>query len=245
MKVFSQVGQKNLDQVKPENINNNTRKVVGEYNGKLDGQNVPVDSIDKLKLKPSSVNNNFAPNVHGFDFIGQTQNYHFIRRWKVLDSGSDIHTPLVNFDLHNNSWFSGWNNLTEIDSTFNNFALEFEAESGVLSGCFDVNFRHGTDRLKRREDDLDFFESWSFDWWSRWGLFCNDVLIAETSRIYPRLINVSIPYKIFVGSQPVRLELKWQTIDTAPTASFSTQFDQVKSSMEIYGAAIWACNTKR
>ena len=45
---------------------------------------------------------------------------------------------------------------------------------------------------------------------SRWGLFCNDVLIAETGRVYPSLSNLSVPYKIFVGSQPVRLELKWQ-----------------------------------
>ena len=239
MKVFTQVGQKDLDQVKPENINDNTRMVVGEYNGKLDGQNFPVSTVDKLKMSPPTLTSTSTANVHGFSYVGQTQDYHFIRRWRVLDNGTDIHTPIINFDLQTNSWSSGWNNLTEIDSTFNDFVLEFEAESGILSGCFDVNFRHGVDRIKASG----VIETWSINWWARWGLFCNDVLIAETSRIYPRLLNVSIPFKIFVGSQPVRLELKWQAIDTTAEQEFGVTAH--KSSMEIYGASIWACNTKR
>jgi hypothetical protein len=239
MKVFTQVGQKDLDQVKPENINDNTRQVVGEYNGKLDGQNFPIATVDKLKMAPPTLTSTSTAHVNGFSYVGQTQNYHFVRRWRVLDNGTDIHTPIINFNLQNNSWSSGWNNLTELDSTFNDFVLEFEAESGVLSGCFDINFRHGVDRIKSSGS----IETWSVDWWARWGLFCNDVLIAETGRVYPRLLNVSIPYKIFIGSQPVRLELKWQAIDTSAEQALSVASH--KSSMEIYGACIWACNTKR
>ena len=242
MKVFTQVGQKDLDQVKPENINDNTREVVGEYNGKIDGQNFPVATVDKLKMAPPTLTSTSTANVNGFSHVGQTQDYHRVRRWRVLDSGTDIHTPLINFDLQTNSWSSGWNNLTEIDTTFNDFVLEFEAESGTLSGCFDVNFRHGVDRIQSGVSPNPIV-SWSINWWARWGLFCNDVLIAETGRIYPRLLNVSIPFKIFVGSQPVRLELKWQAIDTTAEQEYSVTTH--KSSMEIYGASIWACNTKR
>jgi hypothetical protein len=242
MKVFTQVGQQDHDQVKPENINDNTKAVIGEYNGRLDGQNFPVGTIDKLKFAPSIKTNNTASNIDGFDYVGQTQNYHRVRRWKVLDSGTDIHSPLLSFDLQNESWSSGWNNLTEIDSTFENLVLEFEAESGLIHGCFDINFRHGVDRIL---DDADpaVVQTWSIDWWSRWGIFCNDVLIAETGRVYPRLSNLCVPFKLFVGAQPVRLELKWQTIDTSAEKEYGQTVH--KSVMEIYGAAIWACNTKR
>lgn len=238
MKVFTQVGQKNHDQVKPENINDNTRTVVGEYNGRLDGQNFPVDTIDKLKLAPATLTSQSTVNVYAFKHVGQTQDYHFVRRWNTYEGSINVHLPLYNFDLQNNSWSSGWNNLEDIDVAFNDLVLEFEAESGTLNGCFDINFRHGVDVLDITQNNPEVFGD---DWWSRWGLFCNDVLIAETGRMYPRLSNLSVPYKLFVGSQPVRLELRWQTNNTPPSASVDTPF----SRMEIYGASIWACNTKR
>jgi len=241
MKVFTQVGQKNLDQVKPENINDNTRMVVGEYNGKLDGQNFPVATVDKLKMTPSTLTSQSTLNVFGFKHEGQTQDYHFVRRWNTYEGSINVHLPLHTFDLQNGSWSSGWNCLCDIDSDFNDFVLEFQALQGMLNGCFDINFRHGVDRIKNSEDEA---TSWSTDWWSRWGLFCNGVLIAETGRVYPRLENLSVPYKVFVGSQPIRLELRWQTINTNPIDELSVDVEPV-SRMEIYGASIWACNTKR
>lgn len=241
MKVFTQVGQENYDQVKPENINDNTRAVIGEYNGKIDGQNFPVGTIDKLKMKPSTKTDTGTSNVEGFKFVGQTQDYYFVRRWNTYEGGINVHLPLVSFDLQNNSWSSGWNDLSDIDADFNDLVLEFDAKSGVLNGCFDINFRHGMDIL---EDSNQNLVPWSENWWSRWGLFCNDILIAETGRVYPRLANMSVPFKLFVGSQPVRLQLKWQTITTNPEDDLGVD-DNPISIMEIYGASIWACNTKR
>ena len=241
MKVFTQVGQKNYDQVKPENINDNTKAVIGEYNGRLDGQNFPVETIDRLKLAPSTLTSQSTTNVYGFKVVGQTQDYHFVRRWNTYEQGQNIHRPLVTFDLNNNSWSSGWNNIADIDTAFNDLVLDFEAKSGTLSGCFDINFRHGVDRILDSDGNA---AVWDNDWWSRWGLFCNDILIAETGRVYPRLENLSVPYKIFVGDQPVRLELRWQTINTSPEDVHGVSTTP-ESNMEIYGASIWACNTKR
>lgn len=241
MKVFTQVGQKNYNQVKPENINDNTRAVIGEYNGRLDGQNFPVDTIDKFKLAPSSKTDTAASDVKRFKFIGQTQDYHFVRRWNTFEAGVNIHLPAYTFDLQNSDWSSGWNNLADIHSDFNKFVLEFDTQSGTLHGCFDINYRHGIDRLL---DGSNNDASFGFDWWTRWGIFCNDILIAETGRVYPRLQNLTIPFKIFVGTQPVRLDLRWQTITTNPEDELSVDTNPT-SRMEIYGASIWACNTKR
>lgn len=241
MKVFTQVGQKDLDQVKPENINDNTRMVVGEYNGKVDGQNFPVATIDKLKMAPSVKTDTAASDVKRFKFIGQTQNYFFVRRWNTFEGGLNIHLPVYTFDLQNSSWSSGWNNLTDIHSDFNKFVLEFNTESGTLHGCFDINFRHGMDVLA---DSNPVNVPFGYDWYSRWGIFCNDVLIAETGRVYPRLQNLTVPFKLFVGSQPVRLDLRWQTITTNPKDELGVDTHPT-SRMEIYGASIWACNTKR
>jgi hypothetical protein len=149
---------------------------------------------------------------------------------------------LYNFDLQNNSWSSGWNNLSDIDADFNDLVLQFDAHNGTLHGCFDINFRHGVDMLL---NDASLATAWSNDWWTRWGIFCNDILIAESGRVYPRLENLSIPYKIFVGQQPVKLELRWQTVNTNPEDALNVPGATAYSRMEIYGASIWCCNTKR
>jgi len=240
MKVYTQHGQKRFDQVKPESINDNTRETIGVYNGRLDGQNMPVGGIDNTKFVPCDVTDNSTLNLYAFTWTGQTQDYYFIRRWQDLESVIDgIHKPLVYFDLQTEDWSSGWNNLTEVDTTFEEFVLTFQSQAGTLNGCFDINFRHGC--------DVDTVSLTVYvtgeEWWTRWGLFCNDVLIAETGRVYPRLESLSIPFSISVGTQPIKLELKWQTVNTdvKPAAGASEPF----SKLEIYGASIWACNTKR
>jgi hypothetical protein len=241
MKVFTQVGQKDHDQVKPENINDNTRVVIGEYNGRLNGQNFPVGTIDKFKLAPPTLTNQTTINCTRFKHVGQTQDYHFTRRWNTYEGGIDINLPLYSFNLNNDAWSSGWNNLSDISNDFNLLVLEFEAESGTVHGCFDINFRHGFDLMLDKSNNIKVF---STKWWTRWGIFCNDVLIAETGRCFPRLENLSVPYKLFVGSQPIRLELKWQTINTNPIDELEVSTTP-RSFLEIYGASIWACNTKR
>ena len=241
MKVYTQHGQKHFDQVKPKSINDNTKETIGVYNGRLDGQNVPVASIDNTKFIPCDVTSKNTADLFAFDWKGQTQDYYFIRRWQDLEETTDgIHKPLVFFDLQSEDWSSGWNNLTEVDSTFAEFILNFNSQSGTLNGCFDINFRHGLD-IQRPLAEVYAVNA---NWWTRWGIFCNDVLIAESGRVYPRLESLSIPFSISVGTQPIKLELKWQTINTPPDPTFGI-VGTILSKIEIYGASIWACNTKR
>tara|TARA_R100001509_G_scaffold33967_1_gene17898 strand:- start:1796 stop:2518 length:723 start_codon:yes stop_codon:yes gene_type:complete len=240
MKVYTQHGQKRFDQVKPDSINDNTKSTIGVYNGRLDGQNVPVASIDNTKFIPCNVTSNNTADLYAFAWTGQTQDYYFIRRWQDLEETSDgIHKPLVFFNLLSDDWSSGWNNITEVDSTFSEFILNLNSQSGTLSGCFDINFRHGVDV----QEVSGVIYNIGMEWWTRWGLFCNDVLIAESGRVYPRLESLSIPFSISVGTQPIKLELKWQTVSTEDRPAGSTT--DVINNLEIYGASIWACNTKR
>jgi len=239
MKVYTQHGQKRFDQVKPDSINDNTKSTIGVYNGRLDGQNVPVASIDNTKFIPCNVTSNNTADLYAFAWTGQTQDYYFIRRWQDLEETSDgIHKPLVYFDLQTEDWSSGWNNITEVDSTFSEFILNFNSQSGTLNGCFDINFRHGVDV----QTVSTVVHVVGMEWWTRWGLFCNDVLIAESGRVYPRLESLSIPFSISIGTQPIKLELKWQTVSTEDRPAGGTE---PFGKLEIYGASIWACNTKR
>lgn len=244
MKVYTEVAQKNYDQVKPESINDNTRLVVGEYNGRLNGQNMPVNALNQNKFIPPTGTDAVIIDVKELEWIGQTQSYYRVRRWNTYEDGINIHRPMESIDLNNFNWSSGWNNLTEVSTEFERFYIEFQANSGTLNGCFDINFRHGVDRILVEVEGEPSVQTFSEDWYTRWGLFCNDVLIAETGRCYPRLENLSIPFHLFVGTQPVRLELKWQTVNYNANEEFGYS-PLPYSRLEIYGANIWVCNTKR
>jgi hypothetical protein len=251
MKVYTQQGQKRFDQVKPESINDNTQAVVSVYNGRIDGQNLPIDTIDKLKFAPSALTSTSTVKAFGFKWSGQTQDYYFVRRWNTYEGSLSVHNALYSVDLDNSNWSSGWNNLQDVATTggvtdtFSDLFLEFTATSGTLSGCFDINFRHGLDVI---DDGSGGYLAFSTKWWTRWGLFCNDILIAETGKVYPRLENLCVPFHLFIGSQNVRLELKYQTVNTGAEDAVSSGAGvavSTKSRLELYGASIWACNTKR
>ena len=241
MKNYTKVAQKQFDQVKTENLNANNKDTVATFNGKLDAQNMPVKSLSRQKMENGKIISTSTVHRYGFSWLGQSQDYHFVRRWTTYEGGNNISLPIYTFDLYNKEWRSGWNNATEIHSSFADFTLDFIGESGMLHGCADINFRHGTDIM---QDKNNVHVEFSDGWWTRWGIFVNDVLVAETNKLYPRLENIIFPYKIPCGSQPIRIELKWQTITTSayPELEVTTQ---PYSRMEIYGLSIWCCNTRR
>jgi hypothetical protein len=201
---------------------------------------VAQKQFDQVKTENLNANNKDTVATFNGKLDAQNMPVKSLSRQK-MENGNNISLPIYTFDLYNKEWRSGWNNATEIHSSFADFTLDFIGESGMLHGCADINFRHGTDIM---QDKNNVHVEFSDGWWTRWGIFVNDVLVAETNKLYPRLENIMLPYKIPCGSQPIRIELKWQTITTSayPELEVTTQ---PYSRMEIYGLSIWCCNTRR
>ena len=82
------------------------------------------------------------------------------------------------------------------------------------------------------------------DWWSRWGVFVNDILIAESGECFPRLENLVIPFSVPVGSQAIRIDLRWKTI-TTQALNVSGYTSDPTTDLELFGAEIMARNTYR
>lgn len=247
MKQFTEKSQSEFEQVKNININDNTKPVINEFNGKLDGQNMPVGAMSVEKLINPTATSTSTTKVYGFDWIGETQSYHVVRRNSPYEGVENPSLPplefrpILSFDLTNNAWSAAWNEAQELSSDWTDFSLEFKSTAGMLHGCADINFRHGTDII---DDKSNNHVEYGDEQWTRWGVFVNDVLVADTGRLSPRLENVLLPFKIPCGSQPVVIKLKWQTVALKPNSSLYNT-PNPKEVLEIFGLQLWCCNTWR
>jgi hypothetical protein len=242
MKQYSQWNNLNHDQVKPDSLNLNVRESLSVWNGWLDGTNLPVNSVDNTKLVQPTSTNITSSGIRSVSWQGQTQSYRSIRHY----SASDFEGALTDWqadttiNLKTSSWTKGWNHLTD-ELNYNNFYMDFEAKEGMLNGCVVIDYWRGVNIVV--DDVTSAYFVYGYDWWVRWGLFCNDILIAESGNTHPRGQSIVIPFKIPTGTQQVRFDLRWQAITSAMLDAGHTYVADPSTPIDIFGAEIWVCNT--
>ena len=240
MKKFDKWNQRQFDQVKPETFNNNIGQTLQNYNGHLDSQNLPVNSINCDKLvKPTAIEA-LAGETRAITFKGQTQDIYQARFLSAEEGGINDWLADKQIVLQTDQYTSGWNRLA---SYIDKFYLDIEATEGILYGHFQVNHFYGAQTYR---DLSSVAAEWGKDWWIRWGLFLNDNLIADTGNLYPRAEANVVPFKAPIGSQEAFLDLRWMVVTSNPdTATMFTPSEDITGYVEVYGANIWAINQKK
>lgn len=238
MKQYPKQLQEQYKQVDPSLLNTNPSIYLNETKGGLNGQNIPVESLTHTKFEAPTNTTTTTSKSITTEFIGATQQYKSVSRY-AQDFGSDNFTVLLAFDLKTEEWNKGWNRLEDL-TNFDEIICKMDCKEGMLNGLAQINFRHGTNVV---ENGGFYFET-GLSWWTRWGVFLNDVLIAETGNCFPRLENLVIPFSIPVGSQTVRIDLRWKTI-TTQALNVSGYTPDPTTDLEIFGAEIMARNTYR
>lgn len=242
MKNYKAQQQNNYDQVKPDNLNDNTGDTIATFNGRLDGQNMPVNSVGKSTLVQPSYSETSvgSGDCRLTQWIGQTQSVYHIQHFSgVSYPGGTINDWLADEQilLYNESWNAGWNHVDDL-SKYTDFGLEFQSKEGSINGWFQINYRYGCDAVT--PDVGGGVTVIGDDWWINFGLFMNDQLIAEAGLLSPRGENVCVPFQIPVGTQNCKWDLRWQ-------ASVNQDYDfytgDVTAFIEFYNAQIFCLNT--
>jgi hypothetical protein len=249
-KTFTEIPINQYQQVKPENLNKNIDKYLSQFNGKLDGHNNPVESVQDVHLVLPN-NGSFADTGVGADCLQlgtryPTQSYYKTRRSSSFEpTVTDVWTPIATINLDTGEWSKGFNILTELPD-FENFPLTFEAREGQLIGCATIDWEHATQVfLVQVSNDPPAFapRSRGFDWWSEWGVFVNNILVARSGAIYPRRHTTQIPFTIPVGSQSVTIDVRFLT--NTNRANGSPSLLTTSSDFNIFSAEIWCRNVYR
>lgn len=241
-KTYQEKPNHQFGQVKSDNINSNITGILDEWNGNLGSNNLPIKALTASNFKDGAGKTGFS-SARKAEWIGQGQNYHRTKRWNVAEAGLQVWEVVESIDLGTSNWGKGWNPLENYGSFSNNY-LDFDAKEGMLVGCAVVDFFHGYNRVVYQgEGDVTIRAFVGQDWWTQWGVFVNDTLVAETSDTFPRRETINLPFKVPVGSQKVKIDLRWKSITS--DALGTGWIGNPSTPLEIYGAEIWTRNVYR
>jgi hypothetical protein len=242
MKQWTDIPLHQNEAAKPQTFNNNLEKVLNEYNGNLNGNNLPVYSVQTDDIVDPAPVTGISGAVTGFKQDLTSQGFYSIRRSSSFEGASDVWTPILQLDLKTDDWSKGWNRLTYY-SGFSQCLLNFDAREGMLVGCATIDWAHGTDMMLITSGDppIDFSGTRGNDWTSQWGVFVNDVLVARTAAIPPKRHTSSIPFSIPCGSQTIKVDVRWISVISDYNATGAPH----GSVFEVYSAEIWTRNVVR
>ena len=233
MKTFTDKPLHQFDQVKYDNIAWNLDKHLDQFNGGLDSNNMPVDSVGEAKLvEPAPNQPGLSGPVTKFSSEMPTQAYYFSRRSNTQEQAKLIWEPIFETNLDTDTWSAGFNKLVDLDSGFALFPLQFDAKEGMLVGCATIDWEHGNQVFNVSTGDG-----------PEWAVFINNVLVARSGYIYPRRHTTQLPFSVPCGSQPVQIDVRVKL--NTWRVSGSPNFDTTSSPFKMFGATLWARNHYR
>ena len=245
-KVFTDKPMVRFEAVKADNITWNLDKYIAEANGVLDSNNLPVLSVTESKLVEPIRPTSTVGAVTGYSIQMPSQSYHFSRRSTTEEGGNNIWTPLFQVDLDADNWSAGFNRLVDLDSNFLSAPLQFDAREGMIVGCATIDWEHGNQvfQVQVTEDPATFApRGRGNEWWTEWGLFVNNVLVAKTGQIYPRRHTTQLPFAIATGSQPIQIDVRVKINTWFVTGGPSTETESTP--FKLFSSTIWARNHYR
>lgn len=243
-KVFPKFKQTEYEIVIPDVLNTNTQNTAGEINGRLDSANMPVRTLTYKHFQEPEYNEVASANLTTVEWTGSTQKYKEIRRWNWEHGATPTWSEqLQALDLKTIDWNKGWNDLREY-SGWENFELDLDCWEGYLSGQVNIDFHHGLQTIAYSENDTTFYIMIGYAWETQWAVFVNGAMVAETGPLSPYGLNVVIPFGLGVGSGTARITIAWRATTTKDIFSGKYPNDPT-TDLELFGATIWARNTRR
>lgn len=227
--------------------NNEINQSVGELNGGLDQNNMPLESVDRDRLVPS-VSTVITGPPYQETFVMPSQDYHISQ---YCDAGTGI--ILVG------EWQIGWNKFeqgTGNDKT--GFVLDFVSSEGMLKGeiCVDMEMRisayiYKYDTGAGFANICDMKDKHT----GELGVFVNDTLVARTGPLYIACGRHSyvVPWSTPIGSGPCHVDVRWlvdfkneYSTPIIGTLNFQTlDFSPYTAPLQFYNRLLWCRNEKR
>ena len=183
--------------------NDEINQTVGELNGSLDQNNMPLDTVDRTRLVPP-VQTVVAGPPAQTSYTYPSQSYHIA---SVCNTSVSI--PVT-------EWSMGWNAFEASSNASNRsgFVLDFTAQEGMLKGEAVIDFEHRQSYFLfvAKLDIVTAYGALIKDQHTgELGVFVNDVLVARTGPVYIACgrHTYTIPYATPVKSGPVHVDVRW------------------------------------
>jgi hypothetical protein len=245
MKKFPIYKQTNNQIVNTETVQDNNLHIGGELNGGLDSANMPRQGLDYKNFVAPRTTEVAQANLTTVTWTGESQKYKEVRRWNwEHGSPADWDEQLMTIDLKTVDWNKGWNDLREY-SGWDNFQLDMDTYEGFLNGHVNIDYHHGYNTVTYSTDAGTFRVNVGYYWECQWGVFLNGALIAESGPLVTYGHNIVIPFGVGVGAGPARITIAWKATTSKHIFTEPSTPADPTTPLEMFGATIWARNTRR
>jgi len=241
---------KSADIILTDPYNDEINQSVGELNGGLDQNNMPLNSVTRSKLVPPVLTSIAGPPAQK-SYVMPSQDYHIS---EYCDAAT-VQVPV-------SEWQLGWNKFEQgagVNKT--GFVLDFTSSEGMLKGeaCLDAEMRQSAYVFKY------FIPSGPSSGWypvvnikdrptGEIGVFVNDVLVGRTGPLWIACGRHSyvVPFSTPIGSGPCHVDVRWivdyhNEITVLPPYSVEVgiNWDPLTAPFQIHHRSLWCRNEKR
>jgi hypothetical protein len=240
-----------LGQAKEEDFNSEIMGAVQEFNGQLDGHQLPLQQITASHIKQPTASTQYI-NIDGtYSTYMTTQSYH--------QSEHTVGNTLARLEYNNPLWQGGnsWIRLRDvlIDDGVNvgGAQLTFNALEGMLVGnavidfFFDPGEYEVTLSASGTPVTADRLIAYDEPYYIEWGVFIDDVCVSQSGLIWPRRMTLNLPFNAPVSSKLCKIDIRFK-IGFADTVTLFTQAGYTlfrEQGMQYNGGNLWVRNQYR
>jgi hypothetical protein len=240
--------------------NNEINQSVGELNGGLDQNNMPLESVDRDRLVPP-VSTVILTSPQQVNYVMPSQDYYLAEQClEFLD-------PLSGIEATAETWMLGWQKLESLPGNDKDgFVLNFTATEGMIKGeaCLDAEMRQSCylyEQTGGAPPVSSLIENIKDTHTGEFGVFVNDLLVARTGPIWMSCGRHSyvIPYSCPIASGACHIDVRWiidfknEGVGFGPGATYDFPVDfplpdgtgLYTAPLVLRNAILWARNQKR
>lgn len=227
-------------------FNQDASGFLAEFNGKLDAQQLPYETLDDSNMVANSrIAVDSRPDGSAQDGVGiimATQSYFQVESnlnsfsWARYVGADVLGPPLATFSSQNQKWASGILSLSE-DVAKGTF-LRIPTKEGFLRGSAMIDVEY----FFVSQEASGFTGNYGAGWTWQFYVFVNDVMVATTGeQPAGRRRTVSLPFSTPIASQDsATIDVRWSaTFDGAGTSPANITLIE-DATLRIYNCKLWA-----
>ena len=250
-KTYSVGVHQNRDYATAKAFNQDASGFLAEFNGKLDAQQLPYETIDDSNMVANSrIAVDSRPDGSAQDGVGvtmATQSYFQVEStlntftWARYPAADVLGPPLATFSSQNNSWASGILSLSA-NITRGSF-LRIPTSEGFLRGAAQIDVEY----FFVSQEAAGFTGNFGAGWRWQFYVFVNDVMVSTTGeQPAGRRRTVNLPFAAPIASQDsVTIDVRWSaTFDGAGTSPANIKLIE-DANLRVYNCLLWARNQYR
>lgn len=184
---------------KADDLNREYVGAVRQINGGIGQHQVPLEGVAHAHFQPPAL---VTPAAYDntVSVTGPANNWH-----RTVDNNMAIELDPSGDAL------TGWTPIYTVATNriTAGSVIEFIAREGMLRGSWQIDFERRTSYISRNDGAITFPYTHREDW-TRFGIFRNGTLIADSGNIYPKRFTLDLPFSCPVADGYTRLEVRFR-----------------------------------